>query len=193
MFKGGSEVLDLGLALAGGFGLAIIVLTFSSRKGTLLSLSSVSSLGHQARAENTLGLILRVIINFLKVLLYHVMLAFVFMRAYENVTSLEIWHRRATLSEVRLLCPLVFHLRGESTRHVRMVFRLLFRVTDFVGTAEGVEGLIKKRSMILTLGQETAVGLGAPVTAVVGLKGPVGVLNHFHHVLTVPSLTLISH
>jgi hypothetical protein len=69
----------------------------------------------------------------------------------------------------------------------------------FVGAAyailatERVEGLIEQRSVVFALGQETAVRLGTSRTAVVGVHHLIGVLNHFYHVLTIPSWTLVSH
>lgn len=47
--------------------------------------------------------------------------------------------------------------------------------------------------MVLSLRQETTIRFSSTRTAVVGVEALVGVLNHIHYVLAVPSLSLVSH
>ena len=76
---------------------------------------------------------------------------------------------------------------------MRIVLGLFVGAAYPVLATERVERLIEQRSVVFALGQETAVRLGTSRTAVVGVHHLIGVMNHFYHVLTVPSWALVSH
>jgi hypothetical protein len=95
MVESSFQLLDLSFALANSLsGLVIVVLSFfACLRTTLPSIRGVCVFhGHHTRAKNTLRQVLGVIIYSLEVLLDNVVLAFIFMRTNENVTSLKIWH-----------------------------------------------------------------------------------------------------
>lgn len=95
MVESSFQLLDFSFALASSpSGLVIVALTFSAcLRTTLPSFSYVCVFqGHHTRAKNTLRQVLGVIIHSLEVLFDYVVLAFIFVRTNENVTSLKIWH-----------------------------------------------------------------------------------------------------
>lgn len=155
----------------------------------------MSALRHHSRTEDVLRNVLGVVVDSLLVVLHNVVLAFITLTTLENITSLEVGHRRTaiTITKVCLLLPLVLHLGSERSSHVGMVLGLSLRSVEAVFSSKRIKSFVQKRSVVLTLRQETAVGFGTTSRAIVGIKGLIGVLNDFDYVLAVSGLTLVSH
>lgn len=127
-------------------GLLVIVLTSgrTASSGTLLSLSSVGAYRHHSGTPDALRNILGVIVDSLQVLFHDVVLALVILATLENVTSLQVGHRgTAVTTKVSLLLPLVLHLRGEGSSHVRMVLCLSSGLVKTVSTTERIKSLVQ--------------------------------------------------